>query len=129
MNSNPTIAQTPPARHIAVIEDDETIREVITELLQDDGMEVLAHASGEAFLAGLDAIDPPIQVMIVDVKLGGIDGFGVAKAAREKWPDLPVVFISGDLRPLIRSSGRKDLCLMKPFTAHGLRQVLTAVQV
>ena len=51
-------------------------------------------------------------------------GFDVARAVREMWPDLPVVFVSGDLRPLVKLSGRNDLCLMKPFTADVLLKLV-----
>lgn len=113
-------------RQIAVVEDDDIIRGVMIEVLTDQGFEVTAASSGEEFCSTLDARALSLDALIVDVKLGGMDGFAVAQKARVSHPDLPVVFVSGDLRPLVRGSGRKDRCLMKPFTASALLKIVDA---
>ena len=112
-------------RHVILVEDEMVVREVISEILADDGIEVTATRSGEELLPLLPGLHPPPAALITDVKLGtGMGGFEVAQVMRELWPDLPVVFVSADLRPLVRLSGRNDLCLMKPFTADVLLKLV-----
>ncbi|MFC0408428.1 response regulator [Roseomonas elaeocarpi] len=111
-------AATPPARHILLVEDEAVVRDVIAEILSDDGMVVSAYPSAESLLRWMPTATERPHAMILDVLLGpGLDGFALAAQVRERWPGLPVIFVSGDLRPLVRLSGRNDLCLMKPFTA------------
>ena len=117
----PADRATTSNHHILLLEDEAVVRDVIAEILSDDGMVVSAHASAESLLRWLPTATERPHAMILDVMLGpGLDGFGVAAQVRERWPDLPVIFVSGDLRPLVRLSGRNDLCLMKPFTAEVL---------
>jgi len=118
----PTETLIPAAvRRIMVVEDEDVVRDVIADILTEDGMEVTAYASAGAFLEELPGAGSRPDAMILDVRLGpGLDGFALAAQVREKWPELPIIFVSGDLRPLVHLSGRNDLCLMKPFTAEVL---------
>lgn len=112
---------------IGVLEDEDELRGMICDALADDGHTPLPFASGEQFLSELSDVAGALEVLVVDVNLGGLDGFEAVRAARLIRADLPVVFVSGDLRPLMRATDPRQISLMKPFTRESLRQVLRAL--
>jgi CheY-like chemotaxis protein len=79
---------------VLVVEDDPFVREMAVAGLEDAGHEVTEAASGgEALnlLQGGIAVD----ALLTDVRLPGATGWEVAKAYRERFPDLPVLYVTG----------------------------------
>lgn len=98
-------------------EDEPLIRMDIAETLTEDGFHVLEASSGSE---ALRLIDDPDHVALVDtdVNMPGADGIDVALGARERHPELPVLFVSA--RPDLLSSPRTPRPfshLTKPFRA------------
>ena len=123
------MSQGPPTR-VLVVEDDTMTLASIVDTLQDDGAVVTALTSGGEFMALLaDAAEAPPQVLVVDVNLGGgMSGFDVARMAHARWPGIAVIYVTGDLRAVVRNVlGPHDLCLLKPFTDEALRRMMRAV--
>ncbi len=117
-----------PPRHVLLVEDDGPVRDTIAEVLAGEGLRVTALASGEALLELLPTLDAPPAALILDVRLGnGVSGFEAARLARERLGEVPVIYVSGDLRPLVHLSGRHDLALLKPFTPETLLRVVRGV--
>jgi len=80
---------------VLVIEDEETLRILITEVLDEAGYVTLAAADGPSGLRLLQA-EGPIDLLVTDVGLpGGMNGRQVADVARIGSPDLKVLFITG----------------------------------
>jgi PAS domain S-box-containing protein len=80
---------------VVLIEDEPTIRVLVTEVLQDGGYRVIAADDGPAGLAILEE-EGPVDLLITDVGLpGGLNGRQVADAARVRRPELKVLFITG----------------------------------
>jgi signal transduction histidine kinase/CheY-like chemotaxis protein len=88
----------PPSQHsetILVIDDEPTVRMLVTELLQDFGYTTIEAVDGKG---GLQIIQSPVPIdlLITDVGLpGGMNGRQIADAARKMRPDLKVLFITG----------------------------------
>ncbi|HEX2216901.1 MAG TPA: response regulator [Xanthobacteraceae bacterium] len=81
---------------ILVVEDDELIRAMASDVLEDAGYDVLAVAAAEDAL-GLAVMDVPFDALFTDINLGsGLDGWELADALREMRPGLPVVYTSGE---------------------------------
>ncbi len=78
---------------IFVVDDDESIREVLTMHLSDEGYRVGAECSGERALAALARED--WDLLITDLRMPGMDGLEVLRRAREKRPDVEVVVLTG----------------------------------
>ena len=119
-----------PATRVLVVEDDAMTRASIADTLQDDGALVAAVSSGTEFMALLaDVAEAPPQILMVDVNLGGgMSGFDVARMAHARWPGIAVVYVTGDLRAVVRNVlGPRDLCLLKPFTDEALRRMMRAL--
>src|SRR6204780_5959508 len=82
---------------ILVVEDDQLVQSVVEENLTDGGFETVIASSGENAVELLDASDGKYRALVTDINLGrgGIDGWSVARHAREIDPNFPVVYMSG----------------------------------
>jgi DNA-binding response OmpR family regulator len=83
-------------------------------------------SSGEQAVSLLDAIKPKYRALVTDVKLSGkIEGWEIAKYAREIDPALPVVYMTGDSADDWAANGvPSSILLTKPFAP---AQLVTAV--
>ena len=91
----------PPAQHsgagetVLVVDDEDSVRELVVELLTENGYRALAARDGRSALAIL-ARPEAVDLLITDVGLpGGMNGRQVADAARARLPALRVLFITG----------------------------------
>lgn len=80
-------------KKILVIDDEEDIRVVLQQVLELEGYEVAVAADGREGLATLDR--DGADLVITDVIMPGMDGVETLEHIREKWPDMPVIVISG----------------------------------
>jgi CheY-like chemotaxis protein len=112
---------------ILVVEDDQLIQSVVEETLGSGGFEIVIAASGESAVELLDAARGRYRALVTDINLGrdSIDGWRVARHAREIDPEFPVVYMSGDSAADWASKGvPNSILLPKPFAP---AQLLTAV--
>jgi DNA-binding response OmpR family regulator len=112
---------------ILVIEDDQLIQGVVEEALTEGGFEIGIASSGENAVKMLEASDGKYRALVTDVNLGRdrMDGWEVAKRAREIDPAFPVVYMSGDSADDWGSKGvPNSIMLEKPFAP---AQLVTAV--
>jgi DNA-binding response OmpR family regulator len=109
---------------IMVVEDEHAIREVLVDVLTDEGFEILEAETADAALPLLHRV----RLIVTDINLpGSLDGIALARAARERLPSIPIVFISGRPRTLhdARVVGDPSVFLQKPFS---LRTLVSDVQ-
>jgi len=81
------------AKHLLLVEDEVHLREAIAEQLADHGYQVQQAGSGEAALTCLS--DFAFDVLVTDLRLPGIDGSAVVDAARERYPDIVAIVVTG----------------------------------
>lgn len=116
-----------PAALIAVVDDDEFLRESLQDLLRELGYSVKAFASGEEFLAS-DALRHT-DCVILDVAMPGMSGPELRQELMTRRLEIPVIFITahGDqkVRSRLIQQGAVD-CLFKPFTEAALLGALNA---
>ncbi len=79
--------------HILVVDDEQGIRQVLQEVLGDEGYQVTAVEDGFQALEVLGRGE--VDLMILDVWLPNMGGIDVLKRTRQEWPDLEVIVISG----------------------------------
>lgn len=112
-------------RTVLVVDDEPNVRTLVTEVLQEMGLNTLEAAEGPSGLRILDS-DAHLDLLISDIGLpGGMNGRQLADAAREKRPSLRVLFITGyaEGSVLDRSSTLSDYeVLTKPFTITDLEE-------
>jgi CheY-like chemotaxis protein len=89
-----TRLEKPPV--ILVVEDDEPIQSLVEDALGDGGFELAIAASGEEAVTLLRGMKSKYRALVIDISLRGkMDGWEVAKKAREIDPEFPVVYMSG----------------------------------
>ena len=101
---------------VYLVDDELAVRRSISFMLKTAGMAVEAFESGEAFLKVAASLEP--GCVLLDVRLGGIDGLAVQQLLRERGIMLPVIIITGhgDVGLAVRAmkAGAVDF-IEKPF--------------
>jgi FixJ family two-component response regulator len=112
---------------VSVVDDSESVRESLPDLLRHFGFEAEAFSSAEAFLES-DAIGKT-SCLILDVGLPGMSGPDLHQELLSRGQAIPTIFITaqGDpsLRPRLVARGAVD-CLFKPFSDTALIDALKA---
>ncbi len=80
---------------ILVADDNEFLRETMTDVLESMGFAVLAADSGSEALACLSRLDSRPALAILDVVMPGLDGVAAAREMRRIFPDMPLLFMTG----------------------------------
>lgn len=111
---------------VAVVDDDESVRESLPDLLRELGFTPRAFASAEEFL--LSAMLAETRCLIADVAMPGMSGPELYRQLRVRGLRMPVIFITAQadesLRPALIAQGAME-CLLKPFSEQELRSALT----
>ncbi len=109
-----------PVGGILLVDDDPDVRAVAAAMLRDAGHTVIEAGSGGAALEQLDAEASRIDLLIADLAMPGMNGFELARAARQERPDLPVLFVTGFADMARSEESRHETVLQKPFCAEEL---------
>lgn len=115
----------PPATHILVVDDDREIRQLLRAAFEGEGMAV-QEASHGAECAEILARSP-VDLVTLDLNLGGEDGLKIARDLRSK-RNVPIVMITGKADPIDRIVGLElgaDDYIVKPFH---MREVVARVR-
>jgi CheY-like chemotaxis protein len=111
---------------IMVVEDDQTIQGLVEEALSDGGFEAAIAASGEEAVTLLRGNRNHYRALVTDIDLlGTMDGWEVARQAREINPAFPIVYMTGAAADEWASRGvPNSVLLTKPFAP---AQLVTAL--
>ncbi len=112
---------------VSVVDDDESVRESLPDLLQELGFAARAFASAEEFL-GSDCINET-KCLVLDIAMPGMSGPDLQRELGLRRQDIPIVFIAAHCdaatRPRLLQAGAVE-CLFKPFSDTALLGALTA---
>ena len=110
---------------VSVVDDDESVRESLPDLLRQFGFAAEAFASAEAFLAS--GTVSQTRCLILDVAMHGMSGPDLQQELKRRRHEIPIVFITaqGDetVCPQLLAQGAVD-CLEKPFSETALLAAL-----
>jgi|GEM_PF-1567927 len=108
------------------VEDNIPIAEITCLMLEDSGLEVIQAVSAEQALqiAAEAEGSPPFDIVLTDVVMPGLSGVQLARRLNRRWPDLPVVLVSGFSDELAMGYGGQYELLRKPFTRGALLECL-----
>jgi PAS domain S-box-containing protein len=130
MDAAPAVsAKTQPAKGrralstVLLVEDEDSLRELIAELLARDGYHVLAASNGAQAVETARSFQGPIHLLLTDIVLPGISGTAVAKHLAASRPEMKILYMSGysEFHPSGRGSLPPDARLLqKPFTKETL---------
>ncbi len=116
---------TPPL--ISVVDDDESVRESLPDLLREFGFAARAFSSAEEFLAS-DCI-AETRCLVLDVAMADMTGPDLQKELARRRQEIPIIFITAHadetVRPRLLERGAVE-CLSKPFSDTALLAALNA---
>ena len=112
---------------VSVVDDDESVRESLPDLLRQFGFAVQAFSSAEAFLAS-NAVSET-SCLLLDIAMPNMSGPELQQELIRRQQEIPIVFITanGDktIRPRLLAQGAVA-CLFKPFSEAALLDALNA---
>ncbi|MDB5651834.1 MAG: sensor hybrid histidine kinase [Hyphomicrobiales bacterium] len=114
---------------VLVIEDDASVRLLVLDVLQELNYTGIESHDGQEALQVLDST-APIRLLITDVGLPGLNGRQVAEIARQKRPDLPVLFMTAYAPDAIDRGAFLDTgmdMISKPFTMDAMATKVRAI--
>ena len=113
---------------VLIVEDEPTVRDMTTRLLDRAGYRVIAVGDGEEAIRAIEAATEPIDVLVSDVIMPNMSGIQLAEIMLERHPSVGLVLLSGytsETLDLERVTARGATFLAKPLTG---AQLLRAVQ-
>jgi FixJ family two-component response regulator len=112
---------------VSVVDDDESVRESLPDLLREFGFAAQAFSSAEQFLTS-DCIGQT-RCLILDIGMPGMSGPDLQRELRLRGQRIPIVFITAhrdeSVRPRLLAEGAVEL-LFKPFSETALLDALNA---
>ena len=118
----------PVRRLVTIVDDDESVRESLPDLVELLGYSVEAFASAEAFLESKALTKT--KCLVLDISMPGMSGPALAEELRNRGVTIPVIFITAHRdeasRPHVVAQGAVAL-LLKPFSESALVGALDAV--
>jgi DNA-binding response OmpR family regulator len=115
---------------ILVVDDDRVVLESCQRILQAEGHAVVLSSSAKEAVSRLET--QSFEILLVDVIMPEYDGVRLIGTVRQRWPDLPILVMSGYPTPETVSSGLSAGAthfIPKPFTPDellaGIRRALT----
>jgi FixJ family two-component response regulator len=112
---------------VSVVDDDESVRESLPDLLREFGFATRTFSSAEEFLAS-DCVSQT-RCLILDIVMPGMTGPDLNQELIRRRQTIPTVFITANrdntVRPRLIEQGAVD-CLFKPFSDTALLEALTA---
>ena len=112
---------------VSVVDDDESVRESLPDLVGEFGFAARAFSSAEEFLAS-DCVDQT-RCIILDVAMPGMSGPQLQRELKLRRREIPIIFITAGpdktVRPRLLEQGAVE-CLFKPFSDTALLEALNA---
>jgi FixJ family two-component response regulator len=112
---------------VSIVDDDESVRESLPDLLREFGFRAKAFSSAEAFLES-GSLDET-GCLILDVTMPGMSGPELQRQLTLSGQAIPIVYITAhggeSLRPRLLAGGAVE-CLSKPFSDTALREALNS---
>ena len=119
--------RTIPRSVVSVVDDDESVRESLPDLLAQLGFAVKAFSSAEEFLTS-DYVGQT-RCLILDIVMPGMTGIELQRELIRRRQQIPIVFITAhrdeSVYPRLIEQGAVD-CLFKPFSETALLEALNA---
>jgi two-component system, cell cycle sensor histidine kinase and response regulator CckA len=124
----PPLPRTPAmARTILVVEDDDAVRLPAAEFLKMEGFKVLQARTGNEALSVVQQSRSALDILIADLFMPQMSGHEVAAKLLEQYPDLKIIYMSGDPgRTGIAGAAKasQNATLRKPFRLNALRDTI-----
>jgi CheY-like chemotaxis protein len=114
-------------KRILLVEDDDGLRAVMMRQLAGWGYSFVAACNAAVALERIHAMTEPVDLLLTDLVMPGIDGRALATKVLHQWPNIKVLFMSGYTEhAAVKTAklGPRDQFIEKPFTAAGLASAI-----
>jgi two-component system response regulator FixJ len=122
-----TVLESRSPHVVHIVDDEAEIRDLLMAQAESAGLEVMAHASAEAFLAAADLASA--GCVVTDVRMPGMGGLNLLANLRENQPTVPVIIITahGDVPMAVAAlkAGATDF-IEKPFSGQAFRLAVSS---
>jgi FixJ family two-component response regulator len=112
---------------VVVVDDDESVRESLPDLLLEFGFAARAFASAEEFLAS-DCVSQT-SCLVLDIAMPGMSGPDLQRVLTRSGQEIPIVFVTAhadeSIRPRLLQQGAVE-CLFKPFSETALLAAISS---
>ena len=112
---------------VSVVDDDESVRESLPDLLREFGFAVRAFSSAEGFLES-DCVDQT-KCLILDIGMPGMNGPELQQELKQRRQKIPIIFITAqrddNVRQRVIEQGATE-CIFKPFSDTALSDAVNA---
>jgi CheY-like chemotaxis protein len=110
-------------RTVLVVDDEESLRGLVCRTLRAEGYGTLEAAHGAEALELMESGPAPVDLVVTDVVMPGMDGRELGRRLSQRWPSLPILYISAyDVNDIFRRGSPRTSApfLQKPFPAETL---------
>ncbi len=105
---------------ILVLEDDEIIRSLMVDVLEEFGAQVISFPSADEGMIFLERSSDPVDLIVSDIQMPGLlNGYDLSRVVAHRWPSLPVVLTSGNTA-MAAQLGSTVRFLPKPWSTERL---------
>ena len=104
------------------MDDDESVRESLPDLLREMGFAAHAFASAEEFLES--GVVDEARCLVLDIAMPGMSGPALQQELQDRRKDIPIVFITAHQGEAVRMRASGAECLFKPFSEDALEEAL-----
>ena len=112
---------------ILITDDERDIRELISDILQDEGFTTRLAGNSDACMAEIAKAPPALMILDIWLKDSNMDGIDILKSVKRDYPDIPIVIISGhgnvEIAVAAIKQGAYDF-IEKPFNIDQLMVVI-----
>jgi len=104
---------------VLLVEDSDAVRDVVTCMLESDGLTILQASGGEEALALARRGEAPIDLLLTDIVMPGMSGVELADRLERERPGMRILFMTGFAEEAVVKEGilgKRRECIGKPFT-------------
>jgi two-component system cell cycle sensor histidine kinase/response regulator CckA len=108
---------------VLVVDDEPGLRDLVCRTLEGEGYRTLEAAHGAEALELMESAPDTVDLVVTDVVMPGMDGRELGRRLSQRWPDLPILYISAyDVNDIFRRGSPRSSApfLQKPFALEGL---------
>jgi two-component system, cell cycle sensor histidine kinase and response regulator CckA len=112
-----------PSQRVLVVDDEQGLRDLVCRTLRAEGFSTLEAGHGAEALELIENAPTPIDLVVTDVVMPGMDGRELGRRLAQRWPNLPILYISAyDVNDIFRRGSPRNSApfLQKPFPLEGL---------
>ena len=113
-------------KKVLVVDDNEDVLKTITKYLEQKEYTVVTASNGLDALKLCESEKGDFDLLITDLVMPSISGVGVIAIVKDRYPDLPVIAITGwgEHPEALAAEARADVVLEKPFELHEFNKIL-----